>query len=291
MGQSIKVGFIGLGMMGMPIARSIARNGFPLKVYDLRKERVEEIQTLGAEAAGSCREVAAASDVVISMVRDIPQTEEVIFGRDGLWEGLKEGSYVILSSTLNPAYCRELYARAKVRGVSVIDCAVSGRDPSAGGRPTALMIGGDEDAVKQCWPVFEAMGKNIFHLGDIGRGQACKLVNNTVTLCNSNLIREALNLGLKAGLDLKQMVDVMLVSSAGASGVQSWGKRLQSPTQSLSPDAEASRKDMVSKDLRMALQLAVEMGAKMPITQLNVELDTDILYSDVVSALHKRPAA
>ena len=149
----------------------------------------------------------------------------------------------------------------------------------------ALMIGGDEDAVKQCWPVFTAIGKNIFHLGGIGMGQACKLVNNTVTLCNGNLIREALNLGLKAGLDLQKMVDVMLVSSAGATGIQSWGKRLQSPMlQPLSPGAEASRKNMVSKDLKMALQLAEEVGAKMPITHLNVELDTDSLYAEVASA-------
>ena len=140
MGPSIKVGFIGLGMMGMPMAKSLVRNGFPLLVYDLKKETVEEIQALGAQAAGTAREVAAASEVVITMVRDIPQTEEVIFGKDGVWEGIKEGRTIILSSTLNVSYCQELYARAKERGIRVIDCAVSGRDPAAGGRPTALMM-------------------------------------------------------------------------------------------------------------------------------------------------------
>jgi len=289
MGPSIKVGFIGLGMMGMPMAKSLTRNGFPLTVYDLRKEPIEEIKALGAKAAGSSREVAAASDAVISMVRDIPQTEEVFFGKDGIWEGIKEGKTIILSSTLNLSYCRELYTKAKERGVRVIDCAVSGRDPSAGGRPMTLMIGGDEDAVKQCWPVFEALGKNIFHLGGIGTGQACKLVNNTVTICNGNLIREALNLGLKAGLDLRKMVDVMLVSTAGTTGIQSWGKRMQSPmSQPLSPGAEVSRKNMVSKDLKMALALADEVGAKMPITQLIAELDTDSLYAEVASAQQRR---
>ena len=98
--SSIKVGFIGLGNMGMPTARSLVKRGLPVTVYDVRKEVVEEIVALGAKSAGSCREVAAVSDVVISLVRDIPQTEEVIFGKDGVWEGIKKGSIIIITSTI-----------------------------------------------------------------------------------------------------------------------------------------------------------------------------------------------
>ena len=175
---SIKVGFIGLGNMGIRMAKSLAREGFSLTVYDLRQEPIEEMKALGAAGASSSREVAEASDVVISMVWDIPQTEEVIFGKDGVWKGIKKGTTIIISSSIGPEYCRKLYARAKERGVRVIDCCVTGRDPLNGNRPMTLMIGGDEDIVKQCWPVFEALGKNIFYLGGIGTGQAYKLVNN-----------------------------------------------------------------------------------------------------------------
>jgi 3-hydroxyisobutyrate dehydrogenase-like beta-hydroxyacid dehydrogenase len=101
--SSIKAGFIGLGSMGMPMARSIASSGLPLTVYDLRKEPLEEMRALGARVAGSSREVAATSDAVISMVRDVPETEEVIFGKGGVWEGMKKGGTIIISSTIGPA--------------------------------------------------------------------------------------------------------------------------------------------------------------------------------------------
>lgn len=285
--SSIRVGQIGLGNMGMPIAKSLVKNGIPLMVYDLRQEAIEEMKSRGAVGASSSREVAKASDVVISMVWDIPETDEVIFGKDGVWEGIKEGATIVISSSIGPEYCRKLYARAKERGVRVIDSPVSGRDPSAENKPMTLMIGGDEDAVKQCWPVFEAMGKNLFYLGSIGMGQAYKLVNNMTgrhvgTVTRQCLI-EGLNFGLKAGLDLQKMIEVMSVSAFGRN-LQNMGLKgglasqqiieiIRAPTISI-PGAKARRVD----ELDYAMEMAEAVGAKMPICRFVDELDAASTY-------------
>ena len=299
--SSIKVGFIGLGNMGMPMAESLVKNGFSVTVYDLRQEAVEEIKSLGAKAASSCRAVAAASDVVISMVRDIPQTDEVILGKDGVWEGIKEGSTIIISSTLNPSYCQELYTRAKEKGIRVIDCAVS--DPSGqrhrlGG--LTLFIGGDEDAVKQCWPIFEAMGKNIFHLGGIGMGQACKLVHQLNAFNISTVTRESLNLGLKAGLDLRKMVEALSAGLGSTRGLQRMAAMLKSQRRTpaarplvaqapatIPPDANARPQIMgLNKDKQLAMEMAEAVGAEVPIARFMDELDPS-LYETYSTAMRQ----
>jgi len=274
--KSLQVGFIGLGNIGLPMAKSILKSGLPLTVCDLRKEPVAAMVALGAKAAGSPRDLAAACDVVLSMVRDIPQTDTVIFGQHGVWDGIREGAIIILSSTLNPAYCREVYARAKERGVRVIDAAVSKESPVNKEGEFTLMIGGDEDAVKRCRPVFKALAKHIFYLGGIGSGQAYKLVNNMVTLGCGSLIREALNLGLKAGLDLEKMIEVMRVSTADSFSLRVMEYRVK--TRQPSKPIKNAPREVVNKDLEMALQMAAEVGAPLPITRYITGLDTGALY-------------
>ena len=293
---SIKVGFIGLGNMGICMAKSLARAGFSLTVYDLRQEPIDEMTALGAAAANSPREVAEVSDVVISMVWDTTETEQVIFGKDGLWNGIKRGATIIITSSIGPEYCRNLYARVKERGVSVIDCCVTGRDPQNGNRPVTLMIGGDEDRVKQCWPVFEGLGKNIFYLGEIGAGQAYKLVNNMTgrhigTAIQEYLI-EGLNFGLKAGLDLQKMIEVM---NAGpySRNIQSLGLKPGMDSQKLieiirvpgtKPPGSAAHS---TDELDDAREMAKAVGAKMPLCRFIDELDAAATY-DAYFALMKQ---
>ena len=282
--SSIKVGFIGLGNLGMPMARSIAKKGFPMTVYDLRKEAVEEMESLGAVSAGSCRKVAEASDVIISMVRDIPQTDEIIFDKDGVWEGVKKGSIIVLGSTIGPAYPQELYARAKKKGVQVVDVGVSKNVPTNEEGQLTLMVGGDDDAVKRCWPIFEAMAKYIFHLGPIGMGQACKLVNNLMSIDIGTLIRECLNVGLKAGLDLQKMLEAMSVSTGSSwmlksmAAMRNSGRRMAPPPPppARAPGAKAPPEDIGAKDKRLALEMAEALGAKVPITRFLEKLDTAV---------------
>ncbi len=282
--DSLKVGFIGLGNLGMPMARSIAKKGFPMTVYDLRKEAVEEMESLGAKCASSCRKVAEASDVIISMVRDIPQTDEIIFGQDGVWESVREGSIIVLGSTIGPTYPQGLYARAKEKGVQVVDVGVSKNIPTNEEGQLTLMVGGDDDAVKRCWPIFEAMAKYIFHLGPIGMGQTCKLVNNLMSIDIGTLIRECLNVGLKAGLDLQKMLEAMSVSTGSSwmlksmAAMRKSGRRMAppQPPSVRAPGAKAPPEDIGAKDKRLALEMAEALGAEVPITRFIEKLDTSV---------------
>jgi 3-hydroxyisobutyrate dehydrogenase-like beta-hydroxyacid dehydrogenase len=291
--SDIRVGFIGLGNMGRPMAKRLASKGFSLMVYDLAKDAVEDMELVGAKAAKSGRETAAASDVIFSMVRDVPQTDEVIFGKDGVWEGISEGKTIIISSSIGPAYCRKLYEKAKIHGVRVIDCGVS--DPTVfKHEPGALtlMIGGDEDAVRRCWPLFEAMGKNIFYVGKIGNGQAYKLINNMAAKHIGTVDRlcliECLNLGLKVGLDLQKMIDVMSVS-AGARLIQNMGLKAGLDDKQIMqllriPVARASGKGVHHKDeLDYGIEMADEAGVEMPVCRFIDELDASSAYDGYLS--------
>jgi 3-hydroxyisobutyrate dehydrogenase-like beta-hydroxyacid dehydrogenase len=293
---SIKVGFIGLGNMGIRMAKSLVKEGFSLTVFDLRQEPIDEMRELGAAGASSSREVAEASDVVISMVWDTTQTEEVIFGKDGVWKGIKMGATIIVSSSVGPEYCRKLYTRMKEQGVRVIDCCVTGRDPLNGNRPMTLMIGGDEDIVKQCWPVFEALGKNIFYLGGIGAGQAYKLMNNVtgrhIGIAIHACLIEGLNLGLKAGLDLQKMIEVM---SAGAFArhIQNLGLKPGLDVQQIVEIIRApatkppGSKAHLIDELDYAKEMAEAVGAKMPVFQFIDELDAESTYDAYFALLNQ----
>jgi 3-hydroxyisobutyrate dehydrogenase-like beta-hydroxyacid dehydrogenase len=296
--STLKVGFIGVGNMGMAMAKPLVKKGFPVTVRDLNSSAVEEIRALGASVAGSPREAAAACEVVIIMVRDIPQTDEVIFGKDGVWETVKQGDILIISNSIGPEYCENLYEKAKEKDIRVIDAAVS--DPSGflhteeGG--LTLMIGGDKEDVQRCMPLFEAMGKNIFHLGGIGMGQTYKLVNNLATFNIGTLNREILNLGLKAGLDLEKMIEVISVSTGGSWSMRFMGRlikaRRETPKgtpQSWPPvlPAEGPKgKPLQPLEKRLAMEMAKKLGAEIPIGRCIDELDVESIY-DAYSARMK----
>lgn len=284
--NNLKVGFIGLGNMGITMARSLVKNNIPLTVYDLRQEPIEKLKLLGATGASSCREVAEVSDVVISMVWDIPQTDEVIFGKDGVWEGIKEGGIIIITSSIGPEYCRDLYERAKEKKVRVIDCPVSGPPTTEDNRPSCLMVGGDEDVVKKCWHIFEAMGDHVLHLGDIGMGQAHKLVDNTMARHFGTVTRlcviEGLDFGLKAGLDLQKMIDVASVS-AFSRGIQSIGLKGGLDVQDIFKTIRGPMPLLGSKrgrinELDYAMEMAEAVKAKLPLFHFSDELDAVSMY-------------
>jgi 3-hydroxyisobutyrate dehydrogenase-like beta-hydroxyacid dehydrogenase len=281
--SSLRIGFIGIGNMGILMARKIVKNGEPLIVYDLRKEAVSDMVSLGATGAGSPREVAANSDVIFSMVRDETQNDEVIFGSDGVWQGIREGSTLVISSTISPGYCRILYARGKERGVNVIDAPVSAESrnftPGQESVELTLMIGGDQETVTLCMPAFKAVGKNIFYLGPIGSGQTCKLINNLQSYGDEIFARECFNIGLKAGLDFEQMVAAVKVSTGFSKGVNILVRRLQR-AQTAKPSTEKVQiKSIDEKDRDTALALAEEVGADTPITDLMARLDLKKIYS------------
>jgi 3-hydroxyisobutyrate dehydrogenase-like beta-hydroxyacid dehydrogenase len=288
--SSLKVGFIGVGNMGMAMAKPLVKKGFQVTVCDLNPRAVEEITALGAKAANSPRELAENSDVIITMVRDIEQTDEVLFGSEGAWEGLKKNAIIMISNSIGPEYCRSLYEKAKEKGFKVVDCAVS--DPSGslhtveGG--LTLMIGGDEEDVQICWSIFEAIGKNIFHLGGIGMGQTYKLVNNLATFNIGMVNREVLNFGLKAGLDLEKMTEVICASTGGSWIMWFQGQLRKASKQRVSttqapPRNKVGKNAAVPLEKRLAAEMARKVGARLPIDEFMNNLDIEAVYADYLA--------
>jgi len=166
-----KVGFIGLGIMGKPMARNLMEAGYELTVHNRSPEKAEELGEEGANVAATPREVAEKSDVIITMLPDSPQVREVVAGEDGVLEGVKEGSLVVDMSTISPVVTEELAEAVKEKGASMLDAPVSGGDVGAIEGTLSIMVGGDEGDFERARPLFEAMGKTVTHVGPVGAGQ------------------------------------------------------------------------------------------------------------------------
>jgi 3-hydroxyisobutyrate dehydrogenase-like beta-hydroxyacid dehydrogenase len=289
--STLQVGFVGIGNMGMPMAKSLLKNGFVVNVFDLNKIAMAEITLLGALSTGSLRDLAMRSDPIISMVRDEADMDNLLFGREGLWEGLRKESTLIISSTVSPNYCRNLYNRAKARDVNVIDAPVS--DPSGqnhvlGG--LTIMVGGDQAVTEKYWPVFQAMGTTVLYLGRIGNGQVCKLVNQINAFNIGDITRESLNMGIKAGLDLPTMVEALSSGLGSTRGLQNLALMLKSEhSQSphSSPPKLQTSGQLGMKDRSLAIALGQEVRAEMPISNFIRQLDSEALYQAYSAALAK----
>lgn len=293
---SIKVGFIGLGNLGMPVAKKLAFEKVPLTVFDMNKAAVDEMVAVGAKAAGSSREVAAVSDVIIVLVRDEIQNDKVILGKDGIMEGIKKGATIVISASIGPSYARKIYNMAKEKGARVIDAPISAEarsfTPGEEWGLWTLFIGGDEADVKRCWPVFEAMAKNLFYLGGIGAGMAGKTVNNLAMYANNIVARECANLALKAGLDLQQIARAIMVSTGRNSGFSGMGRRAPSGPRTgrpsvIAPGVEPWTEDLGTKDKRVALELADEVGANAPVVRFMEKLNLESTYDTYSTAMRR----
>jgi L-serine 3-dehydrogenase (NAD+) len=271
--DGFRAGIIGVGDMGMAMAKAIVKE-LPLTAFDLSRKALDEIGALGANIAGSPREVGTVSDAVITMVNNIEQTEAVLFGENGAVEGLGPGKTVIISSSIGPDYPREAYARLKPRGIDVVDCAISDATGPMHARigELTLMIGGDAAAVEKCRPVFDAMGKqeHTFYLGEIGTGQTYKLINNLATHNLGVLNREILNLGLAAGLDLDRMIEVMGASTGGSWILWYMGATMRARREAVArgepvkvPQSNGPRKPGEKPPLALEKRLVMEMARKL----------------------------
>ena len=212
----MKVGFIGLGGMGKHLAINIVEAGFEVTVNDLRELPVQELVQYGARAAGSAREVAAASDIVLASLASNRASEDVALGPDGALAGAKRGDIYIDTSTISPRVIRAIATHAAERGVEVLDAPVSGGIAQREEGSLTVMVGGDAATLARARPVLEAFGSRIFHAGPIGAGTTVKLVNNLTLASNQLAAIEALALGVKAGLSVETLREVISASS-GAS--------------------------------------------------------------------------
>jgi 3-hydroxyisobutyrate dehydrogenase len=267
-----RIGFIGLGIMGNPMAKNTLKAGFELVVYNRTREKMEELIALGAKPAASPRDVGERSDIVIIIVSDTPDVEEVIHGKYGLIEGLKPGTLIIDMSTISPSTEREIAKKLKEKGCSHIDAPVSGGEKGAIEGTLSIMVGGEEKNIERAMPVFLAMGKTVTHIGPTGSGQICKLANQIAVSLNNLAMSEALVFAAKAGVDTEKVRQAI---AAGAGG--SWAMSNLAPKVLKRDFSPGFMIRLQHKDLRIILDTARQMDLYLPGTSLAMDMYKSLL--------------
>jgi 2-hydroxy-3-oxopropionate reductase len=257
------IGFIGLGVMGDPMARNLLDAGHSLVVHSRSPGPVEALAEAGAETASGPREVAERADVVITMLPDSPAVEDVVLGEDGVVAGMSEGDLLIDMSTIHPTVSVAVAEAAAERGAAALDAPVSGGDVGAQKGELSIMVGGDEGAFERARPLFEVLGKTITRVGDAGAGQAVKACNQVVVAVTIAAVSEALVLGEKAGVDPEQILDVLGGGLAQNKVMEM--KRSNFLEHDFTP---GFRIDLHHKDLDIALGSGDEFGVPLPVTSL-----------------------
>ena len=256
-----RVGFVGLGVMGGPMARNLLAAGHDVVAFSRTRASVDDIAADGATAAGSAREVAGQAGVVILMLPDSPQVREVLDGDDGLLAGAREGTLVIDMSTISPVVTREIAAECAERGIGWVDAPVSGGDVGAREATLSIMAGGSDEDFARAKPLFEALGKTIVHVGPVGSGQVVKACNQVVVALTIEAVSEALVLGSKAGVDPATIIEVLSGGLAANKVMEVRGRNFLE--HEFTP---GFRIDLHHKDLGIALQTAREYGVALPNT-------------------------
>ena len=262
-----KIGFIGLGIMGKPMARNLIKAGYPLVVHSRSRGPVDELAAEGAIAVTSAKAVAAQSDVVITMLPDSPDVEKVVLGGQGVVEGVKSGMLFIDMSTISPTTARRVYETLKAKGVESLDAPVSGGEIGAKQATLSIMVGGAEEAFQRARPIFEAMGKNIVLMGGPGAGQVAKACNQIVVGVTIQGVSEALILARKSGVDPAKVREAMLGGFAQSRILDVHGQRIIDGT--FNP---GFRIRLHRKDLGIALQTGREACLPLMLTSMVAEL-------------------
>ena len=263
----MRIGFIGLGIMGKPMAGNLLGAGHPLTVHNRSRGPVEELAARGATPASSPREVAASSDVVITMLPDSPDVEAVVLGPDGVAEGIAQGALYIDMSTIMPAVTRRIAAVFAERGVDAVDAPVSGGEPAAQAGALSIMAGGSEQAVKRAGPIFRALGNTTTHIGPPGAGQVAKAANQVVVALTIQAVAEALLLARKAGVDPARVRAALLGGFAQSRILDVHGQRMLDGN--YDPGFKLS---LHRKDLAIALQTGREEQVALLATAQAAEL-------------------
>ena len=253
------IGFIGLGLMGKPMARNLMKAGYPLVVHNRSRAAVDELEKEGARAVKSPKEVAAQSNIVITMLPDSPEVELVVAGGDGIFDGAHAGMLLIDMSTISPVVTRKLARQATERGIVMLDAPVSGGDVGAANATLSIMVGGTENAFNRALPVFQTLGKNIVRIGEAGAGQVAKAANQLIVGLAIEAVGEALVLAAKAGVDPARVRQALLGGFAQSRVLDLHGQRMLD--RNFNPGARVS---MQHKDLGIALALGKEYNVPLP---------------------------
>src|SRR4030067_1562218 len=262
-----ELGFIGLGIMGKPMAKHLVDAGHTVHVCDLVEESVRHLCSVGGKACTCCREVAQKAEIIFIMVPDTPDVEVALFGPDGVADGLKKGSIVVDMSSISPIATKEFAKRLAAMGVGMLEAPVSGGQVGAENATLSIMVGGKEELFNQVKPFFELMGKNIVHIGGNGDGQTCKVANQIVVALTLEAVAEALLFASKAGADPMKVRQALLGGFAQSRILEIHGERMIK--RAFNP---GFRVRLHQKDLNIALQAARSMGLSLPNTATAQEL-------------------
>jgi len=263
------LGFIGLGVMGKPMAGHLIKAGFPVVVHNRSRSKVDELVALGAKGAASPAEVARQATVVITMLPDTPDVEHVLTGPDGVLAGVQKGALVIDMSSISPVATERLAAQVAAKGAAMLDAPVSGGEIGAINATLSIMVGGDEAAFNRARPIFEAMGnkERIVHIGKSGAGQVCKVCNQVAIGGALAGVSEAFALARKAGVDAARVRTALLGGFAASKVLEVHGERML--TGNYKPGFRAR---LYQKDLRLANEAAAANNVAMPGTAIVTQM-------------------
>jgi len=287
---SSKIGFIGLGIMGRPMARNLLKAGHKLWVFDVVPASVEELKKAGAASGSSAKDVAERTDIVITMLPDGPDVDKAVLGPNGVLEGARRGSIIVDMSSISPLVSQKVGKACEERGVDFIDAPVSGGEPKAVDGTLAIMVGGDEKVFGKVKGILQTMGSSVTLTGPIGAGNVTKLANQIIVACNIAAMGEALVLATRAGLDPEVVFNAIKGGLAGSTVLNS-----KAPMVIARNFKPGFRIRLHQKDLRNALLAAEEMKVPLPLTSLVQgtlmslmnEGKGDLDHSAIVTALEK----
>jgi 2-hydroxy-3-oxopropionate reductase len=255
------LGFIGLGIMGKPMARNLIEAGYELILHSRSRAPVDELSKEGAQAAANSKEVVARAEIIITMLPDSPDVELVYTGGNGIFSTLKSGTLLIDMSTISPAVTRKLAIEAQRRGCDMLDAPVSGGEAGAISASLSIMVGGEAAAVERAMPIFESLGKNIVHVGGAGAGQVTKAANQMVVGTTIAIISEALVLAAKAGVDPAKVRQALLGGFAQSKILEAHGQKMLD--RNFKP---GFRIRLHEKDMKIALASGFEYGVPLMVT-------------------------
>ena len=261
------VGFIGLGNMGLGMAKNLLKAGFPVVGFDIRPEALKQLQESGGHLVKTPLEVAKRARISILVVLNFDQIEDAVLGKTGMKDGMQAGDVLIVSSTIAPSQIRTLGQKLEAIGVQVLDAPISGGKEGAEAGTLSIMVGGQKENYERCLPILQAMGKNIYYLGGLGNGLSLKLVNNLLVAVNNLAVAEAVSLGTKAGLDPKLILEV-IPKSAG----DSWMFRNRAYRMVDRDFACRGELDILVKDLGFVLEMAKSIKLPLVLSSLAREI-------------------
>ncbi len=263
----MKLGFIGLGIMGKPMSKNLLKAGYKLVVYDIVQEAVKEVVAAGAEAGSSPKDVASKTDIVITMLPNSPHVKTVILGKDGVIEGIQKGKIVVDMSSIAPAVSQEVGKALAEKGVEFLDAPVSGGEPKAIDGTLAIMVGGKEEVFNKVKDILLKMGSSAVLCGDIGAGNVTKLANQIIVALNIAAMSEAYVLATKAGVDPAKVFDAIKGGLAGSTVLNA-----KSPMVLEGNYKPGFRIELHIKDLQNALDTAHDIGVPIPLTSVVMEI-------------------